>query len=247
MSLVVQISPRYPAARTFWLQKSISSRLRHFVCWSSFLPIWSDSPCMSLTRRPCGGLFRWKCRCFWTRVRRIFDVMLLLCLILPRNLFSTRSPELYAHDDAHYGLVLGKGCKRRSFSRAGDSEIAVAVDFRLLHSAHFPRISGRIFLHFRGEFCFSYFSRRFSFFTLHKAKLSHQKSQEIFLTIFAFVCAVTALFLLMSGTFLLRKVRIGQRLQSSTHSKFQQSISLYIISELVCWLVFIIYFLFVEE
>ena len=47
----------------------------------------------------------------------------------------------------------------------------------------------------------------------------------------------TALFLLLSGTFLLRKVRIGQKLQSQKQSTFQKSISTYVISELFCILV----------
>ena len=66
---------------------------------------------------------------------------------------------------------------------------------------------------------------------------------NVTLTILAAVCAATAICLFLSGTFLLRKVRIGQRLQSTRQSTFQKSISLYIISELVCSLILIIWFL----
>jgi hypothetical protein len=62
-------------------------------------------------------------------------------------------------------------------------------------------------------------------------------------SLFALVSFATGQLLLWSGTFLLRRVRIGQKLKTTGRTRFQTSVSLFVICELSCCLVLSIWFL----
>ena len=70
---------------------------------------------------------------------------------------------------------------------------------------------------------------------------------SIAFSVFAAVCALDAMLILWSGTFLLRKVRFGDRLKQASTTKgrtrFSTSIGHFVLSELVCTAVLIMWFL----
>ncbi len=63
------------------------------------------------------------------------------------------------------------------------------------------------------------------------------------MTCFAVVVFAVAQLLLWSGTFLLRKVRLGRQLSTTGRQKFQSKIAWFVISELSCCLILSVWFL----
>lgn len=62
-------------------------------------------------------------------------------------------------------------------------------------------------------------------------------------TLFALVAVAAGQLMLWSGTYLLRRVRVGQALKTAGRTRFQTSVAFFVVCELACCLVLAIWFL----
>lgn len=69
--------------------------------------------------------------------------------------------------------------------------------------------------------------------------------QDGFNTALGIVCFLAAIFLLATGTILLRKLRFGMEMRQEKESAFQKSIKQYVFCEMLCFLILTIWFLIV--